>query len=237
MNHTCSSYPFISTAASRGAESQSAHAVTSPGDSTQRTRTAASCHRSSHSGWTGSNRASTRAPSREAGSFIGHNRSFRSTNPRRAAQGGLGQRAERQLSSPNAVVGSFGPRGVCSHLHRRGSSRGRKGPLRCRQRETAWSFRNAGPPETFVEQVGDARGLEDVVHVELDVPARPGDREIRHQLKQPLHDLPAFLQATEQTEARRPIAQRSRVVRECRSAFPVHSAAASYSPATKCASA
>src|SRR5450631_4848322 len=37
---------------------------------------------------------------------------------------------------------------------------------RRKPKDTARSFRNARAPEALVERVGDARGLEDVVHVE-----------------------------------------------------------------------
>ena len=44
-------------------------------------------------------------------------------------------------------------------------------------------FRNSGPPEAFIERIGNTRGFERVVHVELDVSAGPGDGEIRNQFK------------------------------------------------------
>ena len=66
------------------------------------------------------------------------------------------------------------------------------------------SLRNAAPPEAFVERVGDTGPLEYVVHVELDVPTSASDGEIRDQSKQPLHDLPTFVQTAKQAEARRP---------------------------------
>ena len=62
-----------------------------------------------------------------------------------------------------------------------------------------------GTSETFVQRVGNSRDLESVVHVVLDVLADPSDREMGNLLN-PLYDLPSFLAATEQPEARRPIA-------------------------------
>src|SRR6516225_756636 len=96
-------------------------------------------------------------------------------------------------------------------------------------------FWNATPPKAFVECISDAGGLEDVVHVKLDVSPRAGDGAIRHQLKQPPHRLSSFLQPSQQTETGRPVAQHlSRIlcVTQC---LRAHSTAASSSPATKCA--
>ena len=52
---------------------------------------------------------------------------------------------------------------------------------RRKPKDTARSFRNARAPEALVERVGDARGLEDVAHVELDVPTSASDGEIGNQ--------------------------------------------------------
>jgi transposase len=86
------------------------------------------------------------------------------------------------------------------------------GDRRRKPKDTARSFRNARAPEALVERIGDARSLEYVVHVELDVPTSASDGEIRDQSKQPLHDLPTFFQTAKQAEARRPKTQRGGMV-------------------------
>ena len=89
---------------------------------------------------------------------------------------------------------------------------------------------NAALAEAFVESVGDARRLEDIVPVHSICRRVASDGEIWNQGKQALHDLPALFKAAELAEARRPIAQRNRECGSSCNAFADHSTARSYSP-------